>query len=44
VGAHVATIVAAAAEQDEQNDDPAAVTAKETIVTHNEYLQDLFHG
>ena len=29
----------AVAEQDQQNDDPANVTATETIVTHNEYLR-----
>ena len=47
-GAHIATAVGiaitAAAEQDEQDDDPAVVTAKETVITHNEYLQEFFCG
>ena len=38
-----ATGVTAAAEQQKQNDDPpAGVTAKHTVITHNEYLQEIF--
>ena len=35
------SVVATAAEQDQQDDDPAQVTATEVIVTHNDDLRDL---
>ena len=45
-GAHIATAVGiaitAAAEQDEQDDDPAVVATKETVITHNKYLREFF--
>lgn len=42
VGAHQA-IVATATEQNQQNDNPAAVTAP-TVITHNKYLQIFSSG
>lgn len=43
VAATQTIVVATATEQNQQNDDPAHITAAETIVTHNQYLQ-LFQG
>ena len=37
-----AAIVAAAAEQNQKNDDPADIATTEVIVTHTEYLQEVF--
>ena len=35
----VSAVVATAAEQDQQNDDPAPVTATKTVIAHIKYLR-----